>query len=337
MDDALPYQPPNSAQIVVIVVNYNTAALALQAVDSILACRHGERSVEVHLVDNASPDGDAKVLEREIDARAWHDRVKFYPEAWNHGFGQGNNIVLKALALRTPQPQHVFLLNPDARLANDAITRLADFLDSHPAAVAAGARIEKPGGIPVSSAFRFPGIVSTFSSALNFGPVSRILTRWSVPLAPDLPTSIVDWVSGAAVMLRLSAIQSIDFFDPDYFLYFEEVDLMRRLTKQGGQIWHVAEAKVVHIEGVSTNVRSGRDERWRRPSYWYDSWRRYFTKNHGRLVALTAASAWILGDFGNRLLSLLRRRSTSSPIKFYHDFWARTVRPLLGLRAKPYD
>lgn len=323
--------------ISVIVVNYNTAGLALEAVGSVLAARHGGRRVEVHLVDNASPAGDGAVLDREIAARGWTDRVTLYRETENHGFGRGNNVVLRALAGRAVPPRYVFLLNPDARLANEAVAALADFLDAHPQAAVAGARIAKPGGIPVTAAFRFPGIVSTFSAALCFGPVARRLARWDVPLDPALGTRRVDWVSGAAVMMRLDAVRDAGFFDPAFFLYFEEVDLMRQIAAQGGQVWHVAEAQVIHVEGAATDVKSGRAVQPRLPGYWYRSWRHYFQKNHGRARALAAAAGWYLGAAGNRALGLLRGRPPAAPRAFYGDFWRQAVRPLIGLGAGADD
>ena len=325
------------ADVAVIIINYDTAELALNAVESVLAFSHGGHHSEIHLLDNASPQGDGDVLQAEIVARGWQDDVVLYKEAINHGFGRGNNRVLNALASRPTPPRYVFLLNPDAKLENDAIAILADFLDARPEAAVAGAGIAKPGGIRVTSAFRFPSIVSTFSSALSFGPVSRLLSHWQVPLSPSLPTSQVDWVAGAAAMIRFDAARQAGFFDPAYFLYYEEVDLMRQIKRLNRQIWFVAEAQVIHVEGAATNVKSGQPERRRRPAYWYESWRHYFRKNHGRAFALTAATAWLAGAAANEIISRVKRGQPSTPLLFFQDIWAIVVRPLLGLKALPHE
>lgn len=328
---------PQSADIAVIIVNYNTASLAIEAVESVLARQHGGRRIEVHLVDNASPAGDAAVLANTIRERGWTDRVELHAEAINHGFGSGNNLVLKALATRVRPPRYVFLLNPDARLENEAMAVLADFLDAHPGAAAVGARIDKPGHVPVTAAFRFFGLISTFEQALSFGPVARLLSPWRVPLPPETATGRVDWVSGAAVMMRLAAVEAAGFFDPNFFLYFEETDLMRQMARQGGEIWHVREAEVIHAEGVATGVRSGQTDRPRRPAYWYHSWQYYFRKNLGRPRAVLAAGLYVLGVSLNFLISKVRGRQPEAPRGFYRDFWAMAFRPLLGMRAVPYD
>ncbi|MBY8978159.1 glycosyltransferase [Rhodobacteraceae bacterium NNCM2] len=324
--------------IAVIIVNYNAAELAMAAVESVLARQHGGRAVEVHLVDNASPAGDAAVLAREAEARGWDGRVRLWLEQTNHGFGRGNNLVLDHLAARETPPDYVFLLNPDAALENETLAVLADFLDAHPKAAVAGARIEKPGGIPVTAAFRFPSLASEFSGSLGFGPVARLLSRWRVSLGADIPTGRVDWVAGAAMMARLDALKSMDFFDPAYFLYYEEVDLMHRLARAGWETWYVAEAEAIHVEGVSTAVKSDRAERRRRrPAYWYHSWRIYYRSTHGRAYALLAGVCRMSGAALNHVLARLRGQEPVAPSGFFGDFWAVGLRPLLGLEARPHD
>ena len=325
--------------ISVIIVNYGTFDLALEAAASVL--EHSDRVRDIHLVDNASPGAspgaEARHLAAAIAERHWQGRVILHAETTNHGFGRGNNLVIAALAKAETPPDKVFLLNPDARLGNDAVRILAEFLDAHPQAGAAGARIEKPGPCgslqTVTAAFRFPSLAGTFASAVAFGPIARLFARWQVPLSPDLPTARVDWVAGAAVMLRMSALHKAGFFDPEYFLYYEEVDLMRQLARKGWQTWHVAEALVFHAEGAATGVKSGESGRRRLPAYWYHSWQYYMRKNHGRAVALLACLAWGFGAVFNMGLSWLRGREPAAPLHFLPDLWAHALRPLLGLRG----
>lgn len=323
----------SAADVSVIIVNYGTADLALEAAASVLA--KADRVRDIHIVDNASPGTDADQIAQAIATRGWPPRVTLHAETVNHGFGRGNNLVIEALLREAPPPDKIFLLNPDARLGNAALTLLADFLDTHPQAGAAGARIEKPGGIPVTAAFRFPGLISTFSGAVAFGPLSRLCARWQVPLAADTPTSQVDWVSGAAVMFRMQALRDAGIFDPDYFLYYEEVDLMRQLARKGWHTWCVAEALVVHAEGTATHVKSGRAERRRLPAYWYHSWQHYMHKNNGRALALLACLAWAGGAALNRVLCALRGKEPAAPLGLFGDLWAFALRPLLGLKVVP--
>ena len=105
-------------------------------------------------------------------------------------------------------------------------------------------------------------------------------------------------------MFRFAPLREVGGFDPEYFLYYEEVDLMHRLTLRGHQVWHVAEAAVVHVEGAATEVRSG--EATRRPAYWYESWRLYFLKTHGVRAARRIALAKLAGGVLHRVQRRLR-------------------------------
>jgi GT2 family glycosyltransferase len=232
------------------------------------------------------------------------------------------------LAGRDRCPGKVFLLNPDARLGNEAIEILARFMDETPRAAAAGASLISPEGTPMSGGFRFPTLWSELERTASFGPVSRVFNRFQTWLPPDLPRQRVEWVSGAAVLFRFDAIKDVGFFDPTYFLYFEEVDLMHTLHRKGWETWFVPEAQVVHIEAASTGItqRHGR-KRW--PPYMYESWRHYFLKNHGRAYALLAAVLTLTGGGIHLAASLLRRREPWLPINYFGDFTTQVLRPLV--------
>ena len=318
------------ADIAVIIVNYGTAELALKAAASVLERAHPGHRVELHLVDNASPSSDADIIADAIAERGWQDQLIFHAEAENHGFGRGNNVVLHDLAAREVPPDYVFLLNPDAVLDNEAIAILADFLDGHPDIACAGAEIRKPSSpAPVTAAFRFPSLGSVVSEAVNFGPVSRLLRSSRVALDPTREAARVDWVAGAAVMARLEVWRDVGFFDPTYFLYYEEVDLMLQVARAGHACWYVPQAKIIHHEGAATGVRSGEEARRRRPVYLYESWRHYFSKNHGRAYALTAAILWLLGGTLGLLIATLRGRTASVPLNYAGDITRHVIAPLL--------
>lgn len=316
-------------RIAVIVVNYGTAALACEAVQSVLDRQHGGRDVRVHLVDNASPGDEAQLLRDTHAARGWGAAVTLWPETENHGFGRGNNVVLTALAGQKDPPARVFLLNPDARLANEAIDSLATALDADPQAAAAGAGMLRPDQTPVTAAFRFPGAVSEIARRVDLGILDRMVRRHLVPLPPDHPAGPVDWVSGAAVMFRLDALQAAGFFDPGFFLYYEEVDLMRRLRAAGWRILYDPQAHVMHEEGAATGQFAGQAGRQRDPAYLYQSWRHYFTRAYGRTGALAIALLTPPAGGLNILHRGLRGRAPTLPRRFFTDHWHHVVRPLL--------
>ncbi|MGI1662017.1 glycosyltransferase family 2 protein [Palleronia sp. KMU-117] len=319
--------PRTSEEIAVIVVNYRTADLAIAAVESVRARDHGGRRATVHLVDNASPGDDAAVFVRTHSARGWGDSVQLYLETENHGFGGGNNVVLEALARAETPPGKVFLLNPDARLENDAAAILACALDDMPGAAAAGAALVDETGQPRSGAFRFPSMVGEIVRVINFGPLDRLLGSRRPSLPPDHPGGPVDWVSGAAVMFRFDALRKVGFFDPTFFLYYEEVELMLRLARGGWKTLYVPEAVVTHFEGVATG--RGKRGRSRQPDYLYRSWRHYFTLAKGRAGALVLALLVLPAGFVNMIVRRLGGEEPNVPSHFLTDHCRKVIWPLL--------
>lgn len=322
-------QAQTGSGIAVIVVNYGTADLTLEAVESVLARQHGNHPVEVHLVDNKSPEGDGAIFARAHEERGWGDRVTLWLEQENHGFGRGNNVAIHALMKRADAPDYIFLLNPDARLDNEALAILADVMDARPDVGAAGAAITLPSGKPVTAAFRFPSALSEFAQAVNFGPVARAFADHMVPLPADHPEGPVDWVAGAAVMMRFSVVRQLNGFDPDFFLYYEEVELMWRIRKAGYQILYLPQAHVTHAEGAATQVKSGQSTRKARPAYWYQSWLYYYLKTKGRAGALGVALSWVAGSLVNVPLAALRGQELYAPKHFLRDFSKGVLRPLI--------
>ena len=325
----------------VVIVNYGNSDSVIEGLLSIEAHLSPQRRVVTHVVDNNSPHNDADNIAQFLKENHFQKQeIIFYPETINHGFGRGNNVALVQIAQLSDdeKPEYVFLLNPDAWLKNDAISSLADFLDAHPRAAIAGARSFFPDdGSPQVSAFRFPSIVSVFVVWLGVGPVSRLFQRYRVPLDANIPTQLVGWVTGAGFMARLDVLKEVGFFDPEYFLYYEEVDLMLNCTRKGWEVWHVREAEFFHLEGQATNMKSRAPERRRRPAYWYRSWAYYFMKNHGRLAALAAAMGWMTAVLLNMaIVSPIAGRKPFAPLHFFGDFWRAGVRPILGLKPKSY-
>ena len=323
--------PPPS--VAVIIVNHATAEHCLAAVESIRRQPNRGCHVDIHVVDTASPGDDAVRLTREAAARGWGAAVRIWRETVNRGYGAGNNVVLEALAAAPRPPDYVLFLNPDARLANDAIAILARWLDAHPDAGFAGPQIRLLDRATLrTSAFRFPTLVSVFARAADLAALSRWLRHWQVALETDGRPRRVDWVSGAGFLARFRAVEALGFFDPAFFLYFEEVDLMRRGRARGWTCWHVPRAEILHEEGAATAGRGEGPEA--RLDHWYASWARYFRKSHGRAYALAAALLWLGGTALNVVAARFAGRPPSAPPGAFAAFRRAALRPLLGRAAR---
>ncbi len=284
-------------RISVIIVNYRTAKLAVACIESLIDARTQFSDMQVILVDAASGDGSAELFGQEIAARCWRDWVELLPLSINGGFAFANNRAMMLLAQRGALPDYIALINPDARATPGALENLALLLERQQDAGAVGAQLIHADGRRQASAFRFPTLISEFCQGARTGIISRLFRQPAMTIVGSAACQ-VPWVTGAAVLLRTAALESVGLFDEGFFLYFEETELMWRLRRSGWQIWHEPLARVIHEGGAATKIRdpeTGNPLKQRLPRYWYQSRRRYFSLIGGRLYAFLATLAWLCG------------------------------------------
>ena len=307
-------------QVLVVIVNYKSAALTVDCLQSLV----GERPVGLRVVvtDNGSPDDSVAVLTAAVAEHGWGDWVAVQPLGRNGGFAFGNNGAIGPALSSTPRPDYVLLLNPDTIVRPGGVAELVAFMESHPTAGLAGSRLEDPDGTPQVSAFRFPSAASEFDRGVRLGVVSKLLKRRLV--APPVPTEAVpcDWVAGASVMVRPAVFDAVGLMDAGYFMYFEEVDFCRAAQRAGWPCWYVPASRVVHLVGAVSQLSDARKHRRRRPAYWFESRRRYFVKNHGRAYAAAADAAFLAGFTLYRARRAVQRKADTDPPRM----WADSVR-----------
>ena len=292
--------------VLTIILNYKTAPMTLRAVDAAMAAMAGIDG-EVLVVDNDSQDGSFEALSAQVPPD-----VRVIQSGHNGGFGAGNNVGIRAGLSDGSRPDYIYVLNSDAFPDTDAIRHLLDTLEQNPSAGFAGSYIHGPDGSPHLTTFRFPSVASEFEGAVRFGPVSRLLSRYAVPVPIPATTTPVDWLAGASLLMRQSVLDQIGLFDESFFLYFEETDLCRRAQNAGHKVIFVRESDVTHIGSVSTGMKE-----WDRvPGYWFDSRWHYFVKNHGRAYATCATLAHLAGGLLHRLRCLLTGQKSADPPHF---------------------
>ena len=236
-----------TAHVTVVLVNYNSGGelrLALESIQDDLR----ETPWEAIVIDNASRDASA-----DAAAKAG-ERVRLVRNTENVGFGRGVN---QAAALSSAPL--LLIVNPDCRLIEGATATLQAALLRHEGCAVAGPRILDPDGTVQGSARGDPdmftglfGRTSRLRSVLPWLPVSK---RNVVEGAPGLgEDAVVDWVSGACMLVRRDAFDAVGGFDERYFLYWEDADLCRRLRGRGYHVRYVPAATAVHRVGQSSQT-----------------------------------------------------------------------------------
>lgn len=312
-------------RLVVAIVNYRTADLAIDCLRALAAEVTAAGATQVVVADNASGDGSAERLAEAVRENGWGAWATVLPLPRNGGFSYGNNACFRRFLGGADEPAYFLLLNPDTVVRPGAIAALLDFMDLHPEVGIAGSRLEDPDGAPQLSAFRFHTVLGEFNNQLRLGMLERLLGSWVTnPKISDQPQR-ADWVAGASMMVRSEVFARIGLFDEDYFLYFEEVDFCLRALRAGWHCWYVPESRVVHLVGQSTGVTSPKARLSRLPRYWFDSRRRYFLKNHGPLYATAVDCVWFAGNLLWHLRRFLQRKPRAEPEGILHDYAKNSV------------
>jgi GT2 family glycosyltransferase len=234
------------------MVNYNAGdelRLALQSVASELV----DSAWEAVVVDNASSDGSIGAVAE------FAPRARVIQNSTNVGFGRGVNQAVAATSGAL-----VLIMNPDCRLEAGALAALRGILEQHDRCALVGPRILDPDGAVQGSARGDPdmftglfGRTATLRRLLPALGVSRrnVVTDAAVPAGAS--STVVDWVSGACMLVRRDAFDRIGGFDERYFLYWEDADLCRRLRRAGFEVRYVPGAAAMHRVGQSSRTAQG--------------------------------------------------------------------------------
>lgn len=229
--------------VTVTVVSWNTCDLLRNCVRSISggASRFG---AEVHVVDNASSDLSVEMMVEEFPG------VRVFANSQNLGFARANNQ-----SWREAKGRYWMLLNPDTEVRPGAIDELVSFMDSHPQAGLATARLVNPDGTPQYCAQPTPTIGRTLLEASRlhkFLPASiRGATLLSTYWTYDKPMKI-GWTWGTALIARREAVETVGALCDDFFMYGEDLDWCLRMSRHGWEIWFCPGAEVLHHGGQSS-------------------------------------------------------------------------------------
>ena len=232
----------SAIDVSVIVVNYNTANLLKAMRDALMRSR-GALVVQIIVIDNASRDDSVKVIQREFgDAHVIVNQT-------NVGFGRANN---QAVGVATGR--YLLLLNTDAFVASDTLSKTVAYMDEHPECGVLGVRLVGRDGERQPAYRFFPNPWNVFllrSGLTRFFPKVQMVDP---PIADDGVPRACDWVVGCYMLVRHEVIDRCGLFDPRYFLYFEEVDFCRNVKRAGWQVIYFPQTTVVHWGGESAKA-----------------------------------------------------------------------------------
>ena len=270
--DSLQRPDWTAEDVAVVLLNFNGADDTLACLESLAALASAPGAV--HVVDNASEDDSVERIRQAFPS------VNISVNAANLGFGAGLNPVLETLL--AGGREWIWLLNNDTRVAPGALEALLAQARAHPDAGAVGACI-----VDMDP----PHAVQTWGGG-RIGWWRGNSRHFTAPVADER----LDYLTGAALLLRAGALRKIGLFDPQFFLYWEDADLCLRLRMAGWRLTVAPESVVRHRLSATIGEASPRKDELINASNF-----RFFRK-HAPLGGWPAIVIGVAGRIGRRLL-----------------------------------
>lgn len=317
-----------SVDLSIAIVSYNTKEILLDCVSSVQA-HTTAIAYEMIVVDNDSRDGTVAALKDAYPAM----RIIANPD--NRGFAKAVNQALAVTCGR-----NVLLLNSDTIVRDQALATMVAYLDDHTDVGAVSCKQWTGDGHLNQTCFPFPSIRDHL---IYSAPFQRIAPSMQMAAAATQTVDCtqsqdVDWANGACLMVRRSLLQQLGGLDEAFFMYFEDVDLCRRLHQQGYRVRHLAEAEIIHFIGCSS-----RRDRERLQLVWEFSRIRYIEK-HFSPIKRWIMKGWIAAGTGWRLVQSMgcapaahRRRRIQSCLTTIRRLWSgpQSVEQVLTYSSEP--
>lgn len=255
----------------VVIVSRNVCDYLRECLSSVRSSARNT-AIECIVVDAASTDNTPGMIRSEFPD------VALIEPGSNVGFSKGNNIGMSA-----SRGRYIFLLNPDTRILGQSIDLLCAHLEQHPDVGVVGPQLLEADGSVQSSRRRFPNLWTGIFESTWLQPWAppAVLRRFYMQDYSDRDMVQVDWLHGAALVVRREVFEQVGGFDEGFFMYSEELDWQKRIKEAGWKIVYYPEAQVIHFGGKSSDKAIAS-----RHIHFQTSKVRYFRKHHGPVAGL---------------------------------------------------
>lgn len=287
-------------KLTISIVNFNGGQYLLSCLKSLERVKE-EVDYDVFVIDNASSDGSLESAKNKFS------KISYISNKENLGFGKAHNLVLKKA--KTP---YILILNPDCEVMPETLEYLIDFMENNPEVGVCSPKIEKADGtLDMASHRGFPTPwVSFLYFVLNDDRLYHLTDR------DFSKTHEVDSVVGAFMLMSKKVLEEVGYFDEDYFLYGEDIDLCFRIKKAGFKVMYVPEVKIKHVKGISSGIKkhsqsdSGASVSTKSSSlnYFYSTMRLFYKKHYAQKYPFFIN--WLIYAGIDIKLFLARRKKT---------------------------
>jgi O-antigen biosynthesis protein len=228
----------------VIIVSYNVRNFLEECLYSVIRAASGIET-EVFVVDNNSSDGSAEMVTRSFP------EITLIANTTNPGFSRANNQ-----AITHAKGEYILFLNPDTLVREETFRVCMDFMESHPGAGAMGVKMingkerylpesKRAVPSPLVAFYKISGLTAIFPRSKRFG-------RYYLGHLDKDSTHRIEVLTGAFFFTRREVLDRSGWFDEDFFMYGEDIDLSCRILRNGYSIWYHPATSIIHYKGEST-------------------------------------------------------------------------------------
>ncbi|HAY34788.1 MAG TPA: glycosyltransferase family 2 protein [Ignavibacteria bacterium] len=271
---------PENPEVSVVIVTWNSAEEIMRCVNSVI--KNSDVKTEIIAVDNNSSDDTKEKLE-ELKNQNDNKLILIF-NSDNRGYTKACNQGMKIA-----KGEYIFLLNPDTELTDGSLDILTSKLNLNKSYGAVAPKLLNEDGTIQKSCRNFPEYRDMFFEMTLLSrifPRSKIFSRWKMNYFDHDSEREVDQPMAAALLLKKSAAEEIGFFDSRFRMFFNDVDICKKLSHHGYKIIFCPDAKVIHKKGVSIYK-----DRANMIRIWNTDCAEYFNKHHKNYILQVLLSA----------------------------------------------
>lgn len=234
----------NKIDLSFIIINYNLAKEIEDCLESLLLIVDSLKDFkcEIIIVDNNSPDKKLSEIEKKFE----RDNINFFYLDENVGFGKGCNF-----GFSKAYGEYICFLNPDTIIKEDIFLPIIDLFKSDKSIGIIGPKQQTRAPFFDFSAGFYPNILFELFNLFGVGVFFEGFIVFILTKIKNNKILRVDWILGASIFIRAELFDSINGFDKDYFMFYEEVDLCKRVSNKGYKIIYYPKYSIHHIGSVS--------------------------------------------------------------------------------------
>lgn len=225
----------------VIVVDFNSAELTITSVQSILENK-GNCQLEIIIIDN-SPSKTIQLLELSKK----NQLIKYYHTSSNLGYGRANNI-----GINKSKGEFILIINPDIKIIHGKLDQLVNYARKTKQLGALSCRLTNSDGtFQESRSYNVGSVYSRLTSNIIFSKLIKN-KKWLLP-----HNNKIDALMGSFLLFPKDVILKTGYFDPDFFMYSEEIELCHRIAKKKYKLYYYEYMTISHINGGTI-----KDKKW---------------------------------------------------------------------------